>query len=245
MWEKFLTERDKEHLRLSGRRDQRPFGFGTRPAVLVVDDYYAALGTERKPILESVLDWPMSCGLDGWAAIDRTVDLLKVARQTATPVIYVTLLENFPSPWARETKNTADRLPEAGRERAYQIVDELRPHEGDLVIAKTAPSGFHGTPLLFHLNYLSIDTLLVCGETTSGCVRATVVDGATYRYRMGVIEECCFDRTEASHWINLFDMDQKYADVIGLEAATSYLRSPSQGGARSEPDASRLVAHEA
>jgi len=67
-----------------------------------------------------------------------------------------------------------------------------------------------------------VDTIIACGETTSGCVRASVVDGATYRYRMGVVEECCFDRTQASHWINLFDMHQKYADVIKKAEAIQY-----------------------
>jgi maleamate amidohydrolase len=76
--------------------------------------------------------------------------------------------------------------------------------------------------LLFQLNYLSVDTVIVCGEVTSGCVRASVVDGATHRFRMGVVAECCFDRTEAAHWIALFDMDQKYADVIELAEAAAY-----------------------
>src|SRR6202043_589881 len=102
------------------------------------------------------------------------------------------------------------------------IVDEIAPQDGDLVIQKAAASVFHGTPLLFHLNYYGIDTIVACGETTSGCVRASVVDGATFRFRMGVVEECTFDRTEVSHAINLFDMNQKYADVVPLAEALAY-----------------------
>jgi nicotinamidase-related amidase len=72
---------------------------------------------------------------------------------------------------------------------------------------------------------LSADTLIVCGETTSGCVRATVVDGATYRYRIGIVSDGCFDRTQASHWINLFDMHQKYGEVMDVDAAKGYVRT--------------------
>ena len=67
-----------------------------------------------------------------------------------------------------------------------------------------------------HLNYLGVDTIIVCGESTSGCVRASVVDGCTNRYRMIVVEEGVFDRHQATHAINLFDMNQKYADVLPL-----------------------------
>jgi nicotinamidase-related amidase len=69
----------------------------------------------------------------------------------------------------------------------------------------------------------------VCGNSTSGCVRSTVVDGSAYQFKVGVVEDCTFDRTEASHAINLFDMDQKYADVISLAEAITYLESQRPG----------------
>lgn len=71
------------------------------------------------------------------------------------------------------------------------------------------------------------NTLLVCGEATSGCVRATVVDACVLGYAVGVIADCCFDRLEASHWTSLFDMDQKYADVLEMSAIAQYLVHPS------------------
>lgn len=226
-WDEFLTARDKEVIAVSGRAKVNRFGFGQRPAVIVVDDYYGALGTERVPIVESVRTWPSSCGQEGWEAIDRTVELLSEARAAHVPIVYVHGLERFPSPWGSrvEKHKNIPSAPSDERINSNEIVAEVAPKPGDLVLQKAAPSAFQGTPLEFHLNYLQIDTLLVCGESTSGCVRATVVDGATYRYRVGVVENCCFDRTEASHWINLFDMDQKYADVIGLGDAAVYLRS--------------------
>jgi len=228
-WNDFLTEQDKAHLEKVWKKTE-PFGFGSKPAILVIDDYYGALGVTREPILKSVETWPMSCGLEGWAAIDRTVELLAVARGAGIPVIYVKGMDGgFPAPWARRS-GRSDRLahlPPELRAKANEIVAEIAPEPGDLVIQKTAPSAFWGTPLAFYLQYHGIDTLICCGETTSGCVRATVVDGATLRFRMGVVAECCFDRTQASHHINLFDMNQKYADVITIPDVAAYLDSLS------------------
>ena len=109
-------------------------------------------------------------------------------------------------------------LPEAQDrwDRRGDIIDEVGPLPGEPVLLKSSPSAFWGTPLMGHLNYLGIDTIITCGESTSGCVRASVVDGCTNRYRMVVVEECVFDRHQASHAINLFDMHQKYADVLPL-----------------------------
>ena len=91
------------------------------------------------------------------------------------------------------------------------------------MLRKSSPSAFWGTPLAGHLTYHNVDTIITCGETTSGCVRASVVDGCTERYRMIVVEECVFDRHEAAHAINLFDMHQKYADVLPLGEVLEYL----------------------
>jgi maleamate amidohydrolase len=223
-WDAFLTEQDKAHQAFLGEKPASPLG--KNPVVLVIDDYYSVLGLEREPILESIKTWPSSTGLEGWEAIDQTVGLLDAARKDGVPVIYCHGMEGFPSPWARRGGgNRLAHLPEEMRRKANQIVDEIAPQPGELVIKKSAPSVFQGTPLMFHLNYLGIDSIIACGETTSGCVRASVIDGATNRYRMGVVEECCFDRTQASHWINLFDMHRKYAEVMKKDAAISYMDS--------------------
>jgi nicotinamidase-related amidase len=128
----------------------------------------------------------------------------------------------------KETRSR--RVPRELRHRANEIIEEVAPQPGELVLKKAAPSAFAGTPLQFHLQYEGIDTIIVCGETTSGCVRASVVDGCTLRFKMGVVEECCFDRTQASHWINLFDMHQKYADVIDRFQAARYFESLLRSG---------------
>ena len=109
------------------------------------------------------------------------------------------------------------------KRRANDIIDEVAPLPGELVITKASPSVFWGTPLLGQLSARRIDTLIVAGESTSGCVRSAVVDGCTNRFNMIVAEECVFDRTEASHAINLFDMNQKYADVLPLDEIVAFL----------------------
>ena len=98
-WDAFLTDLDKEVLNVWGKTQLN--GFGERPALLIIDDYYAVLGTERQPILESIKTWPVSCGLAGWEAIDRTAELLAIARENGVPVVYTKDLEGFPSPWQR------------------------------------------------------------------------------------------------------------------------------------------------
>ena len=229
IWDPYLSERDKEHVRLWGKKE--PTGFGKRPALLVIDDYYSVLGLDREPIFESMKKWPGSCGLEGWEAIDKTVDLIAAARENGIPIFYVHGMDDPIGPWGSRIDSPPrkrmglDHLSPEEKVKANEIVAEVAPEPGDFVFQKAAASAFHGTPLVFQLNYLNIDTIIACGETTSGCVRASVVDGATFRFKMGVVADCCFDRTEASHAINLFDMHHKYADVVDLQAAIEYFAS--------------------
>ena len=88
---------------------------------------------------------------------------------------------------------------------------------------------FFGTPLAGYLVELGIDSLIIAGTTTSGCVRATVVDAFSYNYPVIIVEDCCFDRGEMSHKINLFDMNAKYGDVIGLAEVNSIIAELPDG----------------
>jgi maleamate amidohydrolase len=105
----------------------------------------------------------------------------------------------------------------------FDIVDDVAPIEGETFLRKSSPSPFFGTPLVGQLNALGVDTVIVAGESTSGCVRATVVDACTHRYKAVVAEECVFDRHEATHAINLFDMHHKYADVLPLSEVQDWM----------------------
>ncbi|MGA0315509.1 MAG: isochorismatase family protein, partial [Alphaproteobacteria bacterium] len=104
----------------------------------------------------------------------------------------------------------------------------IAPSSKDLVIRKLKPSAFFGTPLMAFLNDLGADSLIVTGTTTSGCVRASVLDAFSNNLRCTIVEEACFDRSQASHAINLCDMHAKYADVVPVDQALSIDEALSQ-----------------
>ena len=225
VWEPYLTNQDRAHL---AKSEHREVGFGERPALLLIDLYRWVFGDKPQPIVEAIETWPASCGLAAWDAIPHIQTLLGAAREAGIPVVHATGREEdglaSSSVW-REVYGASDRSPEAmeRRTRRWDIIDEVAPLPGEPVIRKASASTFRGTPLAGHLNYLNIDTIITCGETTSGCVRASVVYGCAERYRMIVVEECVFDRHEAAHAINLFDMHQKYADVLSLGDVLEYM----------------------
>ena len=228
IWDRFLTESDKQHLARS--RDRR-VGFGKKPALVLVDLYRAVFGDKPEPLLDAIKTWPSSCGMAGWDSLPNIQHLLQAARATKIPVVHITMLSDsgmmswFDAAHRDSVAQPArDEASQDRQRRSSDIVDEVKPLSGEVVLRKTAPSAFWGTPLAAHLNLHGIDTLIIAGEATSGCVRATVVDAASYRYRVQVVEECCFDRHETTHALNLFDMHQKYADVIPLAEALEQLR---------------------
>lgn len=230
IWEKFLSEQDKEHVASSKSRS--PFGFGKKPAVLSIDNYRWVVGDEPKPLLESIQEWPGSTGLNGWKALEKIETLFGSARAAEIPIIHVTGLspsESGVQPWSRprgaKGSGAVDPAVADREARRFDIVEQAAPLPGEAVLKKSAPSAFFGTLLMSHLNALGVDTLIVCGESTSGCVRASVVDGRSYRLNMVVVEECVYDRHEATHAINLFDMNQKYADVMELEDVLGWMQN--------------------
>ncbi len=230
VWDRFLTERDKSHLAQGGAKKE-PFGFGVKPVLLIIDDFYFALGDRPQPLLESIRTWPFSCGLEGWDAVYKTQELLRAAREKGVLVVYSTNIDDFPNPWGI-LKKRGREIPDWQKKIQFNIVEELTPRPDELVVRKAAPSAFFGTPLVEHLIANDIDTIIACGESTSGCVRATVVDGCSYRFRIGLVEECTFDRHETSHSLNLFDMNQKYADVISIDEAVDYFERVANDGQR-------------
>jgi nicotinamidase-related amidase len=230
LWDAFLTEQDKAHR--AAVPAPPAYGFGQRAAVLSIDNYRAAVGDAPEPLLESIRTWPGSTGLAGWAALERTATLLAAARSASVPVIHTTGIpveESGVPGWRLGGVNRGMDQTDGGNatqdryRRRYEFVEQAAPLPGEVIIRKNAPSAFFGTGLLPHLIGAGIDTLLICGETVSGCVRATVVDGCAYRLHMIVVEDCVYDRYEASWAINLFDIEQKYGDVLSLDAVLAWL----------------------
>jgi nicotinamidase-related amidase len=235
VWDKFITERDRSVYEASGYGARG--GFGSRPAIIVVDVNYAFTGDRDMPILESIKTWRNSCGDTGWAAIPPTQRLLAAARANEIPVFFSTGIDSRADGfdrggWAHKNHRSKDDLPPAQVHlpvRGNDIVKEIAPAPHEIVIGKLKPSAFHGTPLVGYLVDLGVDTLLITGTTTSGCVRATVIDAFSQNYKISIVEECTFDRFESSHAINLFDMQAKYCDVVSVAEAAEYLAGIGPG----------------
>jgi maleamate amidohydrolase len=231
IWDSFLTERDREVFGRAGYGKQA--GFGQRPVVLVIDVNYNFVGDRPGPIQESIKRWRNSCGEEGWQAMEHIRNLLDVARSRGLPIIYSTGMDpredGFDS--GRWADKNSRRLEDRGADRTLgnRIPDPIAPRAADIVIYKNKPSVFFGTLLASYLVDLQADSIIACGTTTGGCVRATILDGFSYNFRMSVVEECTFDRGQASHAINLFDMQQKYADVVPLADTLAYLRELPEG----------------
>ena len=226
IWTKFLTERDKAVFRAAGYGARA--GFGKRPALLVIDVSYNFCGDRPEPILESIKRWPNSCGEDAWTGIAAIKTLVEACRAKGVPVIYTTGQYRADDwdigswAWKNSRSDEWAGAPATNLD-GNEIVPDIAPGPKDVVVKKQKPSGFYGTPLQSYLTLLGCDSVIVTGTTTSGCVRATVLDAFSNNYRVIVAEEGCFDRSQASHAINLCDMHAKYADVIPAAEVLDYI----------------------
>jgi nicotinamidase-related amidase len=229
VWDEFLADDDKITLK---ERPHQVWGYGQRPALVLIDLYRWVFGDSRPISVKDAMDeWPGTCGPQAWDAIPHLQRLLAAARAAEIPIAHVTGLNPLDSGiagWSnrgkRETDGyVADPTKVDRLRRRFDIIDEVAPLPGEAVIRKAAPSGFFGTLLMSHLHAHDVDGIILVGESTSGCVRATCVEGRSYRFKMTVVEECCFDRHRTAHAMNLFDMHQKYADVLGVDEVVGHL----------------------
>ena len=218
-WTNFVPAEDIRRYEAAGFG--RPTGFGQRPALLIIDVQYRTVGTERRPYWEALDEFKTSCGEAGWRAVDHIAPLLATFRRRGHPVLYPYVAPNMGYDAGRLGQKVPAIMNIASR--GYDFVEEIQPVEDDILVPKKHPSAFFGTPLASYLIDLNVDTLVVTGCSTSGCVRGTVVDGFAYNFRVTVPEECVFDRSETAHAVNLFDMAYKYADVRPVAEVLSLL----------------------
>lgn len=187
-------------------------GLGRSPAVLVVD--FSCAFTDPSYAL----------GGDMTPQIEATNELLAVAREKDLPVFFSTIAfseEEIPNElWIRKLPALAELKVNSALVEIDPRLDR-RPNEP--VIVKRGASMFFGTNLAGMLVARGVDTLVICGVTTSGCIRATVVDALQYQWRSVVPRECVADRHRAPHEANLFDIEAKYGSVVSLSDAVSYL----------------------
>ena len=188
-------------------------GFGKKPALLIID------------FVNAFNDPDKFGGGNIQSAIDHTEELLGIARHLELPIAYTThsYAEDGSEDGIFNLKSPAMNEHLVPGSEGAQIVEQLKPRPGERVINKHYPSGFFSTDLANWLAQRGVDTAIVTGCTTSGCVRATVVDAMGYGFRPIVPRECSGDRAEGPHEANLFDMDQKYADVMPLEEVKAAL----------------------
>jgi len=185
------------------------FGFGERPAILVVDfangwtDEAYAGGSRR-------LDEP----------VENTAKLLAAGREHGVPIVYTT------SPWRPRTADqmfkTAADVSDGFRpwdEHACQIDERLEPRIEDLVIQKESASAFAGTHLAGYLISQQCDSVLITGCSTSACIRATATDAKSLRLKPVLVGDCCGDRAAAAHVFTLFDIQARFADVVPVDEA--------------------------
>lgn len=212
-WDGIIPEEEQKAYGAAGFG--RSTGMGSRPGLLIIDVQYRTAGTTRQPFWESIKEFPTSCGEVAWDAIANIQRILGVFRKNGWPVLYphVAPKESF------DTGRLADKVPAlmTVKRSGYDFVAEVAPEEKDILLPKKHPSAFYGTPLASYLVDLGVDTLVVTGCTTSGCVRGSVVDAFSYNWRVTVPHDAVYDRSRVSHAVNLFDMSYKYADVMSTD----------------------------
>ena len=182
--------------------------------------WWSSISTTDSPIPQS----PLHCGAD--EAVSATASLLSAARAGGRPVAFTTL--QYDAAGREVARAFLAKVPallalEPGT-RWPQIDERIAPRAGEPVLCKLFASAFFGTPLVAMLAARGCDTVVVCGASTSGCVRATVVDALQYGYRVVVAREAVCDRAPAAHAASLTDIDAKYGDVVGLDEAVALLR---------------------
>lgn len=223
-WDGVVSEADLEVYRRAGFG--RTGGLGKRPVLLVIDVQYRTVGNTPKPILESLQDYPTSCGEYGWRAVSQIEKLVQVFRRHKLPIIYPSIAPKTP----RDMGRFANKMPSAPQDnpKAFEIVESIAPAPDDIILYKHFSSAFFGTALATHLVRLGANSLVLTGCTTSGCVRATAVDACSLDYRIVVPEDAVYDRGQVSHAVNLFDIANKYADVVPTAEAVQMVEKAVQ-----------------
>lgn len=216
IWDDLISDEEKKVYAKSGW-GKATSRWGSKPAILVVDMTYGFVDDR----------FPLGYGKTGRPCAGAIAELLSVGRTCRIPIFYTSGL-TIATP-AQEGRWKFPLAPSFQDTDKNKIVSELEPHPIDAIIKKRRPSAFFGTELTSLLIYHSIDTVIVTGMVTGGCIRATVIDAFSYNYIVIVPEECVADRSAVSHKINLFDMHMKYADVSPLETVIAYLKESKIG----------------
>jgi nicotinamidase-related amidase len=220
-WRTVFPEKERQIYEAAGFGE--PQEFGRSPALLIIDVVGSFAGPANTDIFDSIKQYRTSCGDAGVEAIERIAGLLEAAREHGVPVVYTkgNVVDKYHS--GDSVKGT--KPEEVSHIYGAPIVGPIAPRETEYVVEKAKASAFFGTPLSTYLHRNGVDTLLVCGTSTSGCVRASVVDAFSHGYRVFIVEEGVFDRSPLSHAVNLYEMNAKYASVVPYDRVLGYVES--------------------
>jgi nicotinamidase-related amidase len=213
IWNDLLSALDKQVIEDAGYMSRGASTFSSRsqgesPALLIVDMQRLFVGADV-PILEALAEAPTMIGEAGWRAIECMSPLIEQVQKQGFPVIYAKMMPHNVS--------VDDPL--------LTIVDALQPCATDKIINKTTSSMFFQTGLTEYLRSQGCDSVILVGNSTSGCIRTAAVDANQYGFSVYVPYECVFDRIEASHKIGLLDMWMKYANVLSTSETIERLQS--------------------
>ncbi|TAN31181.1 MAG: isochorismatase family protein [Actinomycetota bacterium] len=197
----------------------REVGLKGQAALLSIDLFASVFPSGPMPLLDAIAENPKSCGPYAWEAKPKIKRLLDFARKSGWPIIQTTsdrLL--VPEDENRRATNRDESSLSTSQITSDFAIDEyFEVQPEDRIIYKGRASAFFGTDLAQYLRSNAIETVVICGESTSGCVRSSAVDGFSHGFHVVVVEDCVFDRHLLSHKVSLFDLHHKYADVMMLE----------------------------
>ncbi|GAA4680383.1 isochorismatase family protein [Frondihabitans cladoniiphilus] len=198
----------------------RPLAVGSSPAIIVVD--------MSREFVDSA--YPTGDSEAGGPAVAATLPLLAAARAAGVPIVYTrqimqeTTVAGIVGPRRYEIDGAAP-LTDPSLPDGSEVADAFEARPDELQLMKTKPSGFHATPLLEFLTFHRIDTLIVTGMVTSGCVRATALDGYMNNFNVVLPHDATADWSPFQHATSLFDLHMKYADVTDVATVVEYLGS--------------------
>jgi maleamate amidohydrolase len=187
---------------------------GERTALIVIDVTYGFTGSEGLTMDEAIAEFRPACGPIAWETMPRIARLINMFRELGRPVVFT---RGHPYNVLFAGKATKSTRSMKQPPKFNEFPPQIMPREDEFILEKTRASVFFQTPMASYLVQNQIDTVVVCGVSTSGCVRASVVDCFSHGFNTIVIDDCCFDRSNYAHCANLFDMHAKYANVISLD----------------------------
>ncbi len=227
-WRDSISEVEREVIERGGYGKKNKLG--ERPALILVDLQYNYVG-EDKPILEQIDRFPSGAGEAAWRALERTAELIPAARGANAPFVYTVVrrksvvIDGVETSWAMTggLVRSAGFMSESDPNAKIVAGYEPDPSAGDVEMEKLYASAFFGTALASYLVRRGIDTVLLVGGTTSGCIRSSAVDAYQLGFNVGIVGDCVFDRIPSSHMSSLLDVQMKYGTVLTCDEAVGYL----------------------